>query len=127
MKTIVRLGLVVVALLWQQIVPSLAQSVDYRVYGLGARRCADFLADIKADANMSISYFSWAQGFMSHKNALTKMQGGGDINLAPDSYGIEKQFDTMMTFCNANSSRNFVDAVNVVYERLRRMSTVPTS
>ena len=95
-----------------------------RIYGAGARDCAGFLADVKAQPNLGLSYFSWAQGYMSHRNTIEKEKNGHDVNLTPKAFDFSKQYEAMGNFCVINSTAHFVDAVEAVYERLRAMDAV---
>jgi hypothetical protein len=95
-----------------------------RIYGAGARDCAGFLADVKSSPNLGLSYFSWAQGYMSHRNTVEKEKTGHDVNLTPKSFDYTKQYEAMGNFCVINGTAHFVDAVEAVYERLRAMDAV---
>jgi hypothetical protein len=95
-----------------------------RIYGAGARDCAGFLADVKASPNLGLSYFSWAQGYMSHRNTIEKEKNGHDVNLTPKAFDYSKQYEAMGNFCVINGTAHFVDAVEAVYERLRAMDAV---
>ena len=95
-----------------------------RIYGLGARECSGFLADVKTDSNLGLSYFSWAQGYMSHRNTVEKEKTGHDVNLTPKAFDYSKQYEAMGNFCVINATAHFVDAVEAVYERLRAMDAV---
>ena len=95
-----------------------------RIYGAGARECAGFLADVKSQPNLGLSYFSWAQGYMSHRNTIEKEKTGHDVNLTPKSFDYAKQYEAMGNYCVINTTAHFVDAVEAVYERLRAMDAV---
>ncbi len=95
-----------------------------RIYGAGARECSGFIADVKGQPNLALSYFSWAQGYMSHRNTIEKEKNGHDVNLTPKDFDYTKQFEAMGAFCVINTSAHFVDAVEAVYERLRALDAV---
>ena len=95
-----------------------------RIYGAGARECAGFIADVKGQPNLGLSYFSWAQGYMSHRNTVEKEKNGHDVNLTPKAFDYSKQYEAMGNFCVINGTSHFVDAVEAVYERLRAMDAV---
>ncbi len=95
-----------------------------RIYGMGARECAGFLTDVKVQPNLSLSYYSWAQGYMSHRNTVEKEKSGHDVDLSPKAFDYTKQYEAMGSFCMINGSAHFVDAVEAVYERLRAMDAV---
>ena len=95
-----------------------------RIYGAGARECSGFIADVKAQPNLGLSYFSWAQGYMSHRNTVEKEKNGHDVNLTPKGFDYSKQYEAMGNFCVINGTAHFVDAVEAVYERLRAMDAV---
>jgi hypothetical protein len=73
----------------------------------GARDCAGFLADVKTSPNLGLSYFSWAQGYMSHRNTVEKEKSGHDVNLTPKSFDYTKQYEAMGNFCVINSTAHF--------------------
>ena len=106
------------------LVSTAAAQEGARIYGAGARDCAGFLADVKAQPNLGLSYFSWAQGYMSHRNTIEKQNTGRDVNLTPKSFDYTKQYEAMGNFCVINTTSHFVDAVEAVYERLRAMDAV---
>lgn len=95
-----------------------------RIYGAGARDCAGFLADVKQSPSLGLSYFSWAQGYMSHRNTIEKEKTGHDVNLTPKGFDYSKQYEAMGSYCAINATAHFVDAVEAVYERLRAMDAV---
>lgn len=95
-----------------------------RIYGAGARECSGFIADVKAQPNLGLSYFSWAQGYMSHRNTIEKQNNGRDVNLTPKGFDYSKQYEAMGQYCVINATAHFVDAVEAVYERLRAMDAV---
>jgi len=95
-----------------------------RIYGAGARECSGFIADVKSDAKIGLSYFSWAQGYMSRRNTEEKEKNGHDVDLTPKAFDYNKQYEAMGSFCVINGSAHFVDAVEAVYERLRAMDAL---
>ena len=95
-----------------------------RIYGMGARECSGFITDVKTQPNLGLSYFSWAQGYMSHRNTVEKEKTGHDVDLTPKTFDFTKQYEAMGNFCVINGTAHFVDAVEAVYERLRAMDAV---
>jgi hypothetical protein len=94
-----------------------AQTV--RIVGIGAASCARFNQEIAQKPPVERDYLAWAQGFMS--GALIRAPQGVDENLdlLPPSFPLQQQSDFLRAFCAANPNEDYMDAVHVLYQRLK--------
>lgn len=98
---------------------SLAHAEPVRIVGLGAASCSRFISDVAKDPSMIGQYYSWAQGYMS-AILLTRPDGiDTNLNLSPQSFGPEQQFEYLSSFCAQQKDKEFPDAVQELYKTLR--------
>jgi len=93
-----------------------AQTVN--VVGIGAATCAQFLQEIETSP-VERDYIAWAQGYMS--GLLARAPAGVDENLdlLPSTFPLLKQAAFLRTYCVANTTAEFGDAVDALYRTLR--------
>jgi len=89
------------------------------IVGLGATTCQRFNDDVKSNPAARRDYLAWAQGFMS--GILLGRPPGVDqgLDLDPPSFGLVRQIEFLEEFCRRNNSKDFADAVEALYKRLR--------
>jgi hypothetical protein len=92
------------------------------IVGLGATTCQRFNDDVRSNPAVQRDYLAWAQGFMS--GILLGRPAGVDqgLDLNPPSFGMLNQLQFLEEFCARNSSKDFADAVEALYKRLRAES-----
>lgn len=97
-----------------------AEAPKARIVGLGAATCQQFNDDIKSNPLVRRDYLAWAQGFMSA--ILLSRPAGVDegLDLNPATFGLINQLQFLEDHCAKNTSRDFSDAVEALYKRLRQ-------
>ena len=97
-----------------------AEAAKARIVGLGAATCQQFNDDIKSNPLVRRDYLAWAQGFMSAilLSRPTGVDEGLDLN--PATFGLIDQLQFLENHCAKNTSRDFSDAVEALYKRLRQ-------
>jgi hypothetical protein len=96
-----------------------AQAPKATIVGPGAATCQRFNDDIKSNPLLRRDYLAWAQGFMS--GILSSRPPGVDegLNLAPMTFDVRRQLQFLEDYCTRNASKDFSDAVEALYTRLR--------
>jgi hypothetical protein len=97
-----------------------AEQLTARIVGLGATTCQTFSQEILSDPRIRRDYLAWAQGYMSA--ILLSRPSGVDegLDLVPSSFDLVSQLNFLEQFCATNSVRDFADAVEALYKRLRQ-------
>lgn len=86
------------------------------IQGLGATSCADFAFQYRQNPEMwELSYFTWAQGYMSGLNIAGMGNGNRPRELAGD-YPVQKQ--RIRGFCDRSPLKNYMDAVIDLWKSL---------
>jgi hypothetical protein len=90
------------------------------IVGLGATTCRQFNEDVRSNPSIRRDYLAWAQGFMS--GILLGRPPGVDegLDLNPATFDLADQLHFLEDHCDQNTSVNFADAVEALYNRLRR-------
>lgn len=96
-----------------------AQPETAKIVGLGATRCSQFSADVRADPTIRRDYLAWAQGYMS--GILVGRPPGIDpgLDLNPSTFGLLDQLKFLEDFCARTPGQDFSDGVEALYKRLR--------
>lgn len=96
-----------------------AQPETAKIVGLGATRCSQFSADVRADPAIRRDYLAWAQGYMS--GILVGRPPGTDtgLDLNPSTFGLLDQLKFLEDFCARTPGQDFSDGVEALYKRLR--------
>jgi hypothetical protein len=104
-----------------RVAPSQAQS-KVKIVGIGAARCAQFTSDVSANPAVRRDYLAWAQGFMS-AFLLSRPPGIDErLDLTPPTFPLIKQLEFLQDYCAQHPSVDFSDAVEALYQRVRRES-----
>jgi len=96
-----------------------AQAPKATIVGPGAATCQRFNDDIKSNPLLRRDYLAWAQGFMS--GILSSRPPGVDegLDLVPVMFDVRRQLQFLEDYCTRNASKDFSDAVEALYTRLR--------
>jgi hypothetical protein len=96
-----------------------AESPTRNIVGLGATKCEGFNSDIGANPSVRRDYLAWAQGFMSGILLSRPLGIDEGLNLNPPKFDLLAQLKFLEDYCAENASKNFGDAVEALYKRLR--------
>ena len=91
-----------------------------KIVGLGATICQSFNTDVATNPSSRRDYLAWAQGYMSGI-LLGRPAGIHDgLDLDPPAFGLLDQLKFLESFCAGGASKDYSDAVEALYKRLRR-------
>ena len=94
-----------------------AKEKDFISMGAGTSTCGQFAAKYRQVPDLEISYFAWAQGYMSGINFTQLVAKVGEPwvvkNLA--SIPIEQQKSVIRRYCNDHPLEDYTDAVMHLY------------
>lgn len=86
------------------------------IQGLGATSCADFAFQYRKNPEMwELSYFTWAQGYMSGLNISAMGNGNRARDLGGD-FSLQKQ--KLRAFCDQAPLKTYMNAVIDLWKSL---------
>jgi hypothetical protein len=99
---------------------ALAQPAAVKIVGVGSTSCRQFLLESRTTPTAQRDYLTWAQGFMSA--VLLSRPAGVDeaLDLNPPAFPIREQLAFLHDACEVAPATNFSDAVERLYEELRK-------
>ena len=68
-------------------------------------------------------FLSWAQGYMSGLLIRAPLGVDDTLDLLPPQYPLSKQLDLLKSYCINNKNKDFSDAVEELYKKLRMSNT----
>ena len=117
MRTIIKIAIGLGGVL---LATALAQAAAVKIVGIGSTSCRQFLLESRTTPAAERDYLSWAQGFMSA--VLLSRPPGIDeaLDLNPPAFPIMVQLAFLHDACALAPATNFSDAVERLYEELRK-------
>jgi hypothetical protein len=91
-----------------------------RIVGLGATTCQQFNDGVRSNRSVPRDYLAWAPGFMSGILLARPPGIGAELDLNPATFVLINQSEFLEDHCARNTSVDFAEAVEVLYERLRK-------
>ena len=90
-----------------------------KIVGIGASSCTHFNEEIARSPRTERDYFAWAQGFMSGVLLRAPLGQDDKLDLAPQSFPLQKQAAFLREFCSKLPNQSYADAVLELYLQLR--------
>jgi hypothetical protein len=94
--------------------PTRAEKHDI-VGGAGAFTCTDFAKEYDKDPLSEVTFFTWAQGFMSGLNAVAETGKARDLASQP----FIQQQSFIRTYCKLNPDSSYAVGVSELYATLQ--------
>jgi hypothetical protein len=104
------------ALACAALIAAVSPVTAYPIQGIGSNSCAQFAADYRKNPEIwEISYFTWAQGYMSGLNISAMGAGNRPRDLAGD-YSAQKQ--KIRSFCDQSPLKSYMSAIIDLWKNL---------